>query len=167
MTQTNDNAPSHGKFVSLGEFREPIRIDCTEWTQDIPPEQWSRGKFVSLSEFREPIRVDCSASETPAPVTLVLTLDLAQGADAIAVRDKVVRLIETLSNFEKTLGGAGVTWDPKQSTAADGTVTMVLVPNDPTGAELRLEAMAKVTAATVAEFGPVVRIQAGVNRVAA
>jgi hypothetical protein len=167
MTQTNDNAPSHGKFVSLGEFREPIRIDCSEWTQDIPPEQWSRGKFVSLGEFRESIRIDCSATESLAPVTLVLSLDLTPGADAIAVRDKVVRLIETLSDFEKTLGGAGVTWDPKQSTAVDGTVTMVLLPNEPTGAEFRLEAMAKVTSAAVAEFGQIVRFQAGVNRVAA
>ena len=167
MTPTNDTPFSSGKFVSLIVTREPIEIDCSAWAEDIAPEEWSHGKFAAVTNYRPPITVDCSTWGEPCTTTLELTVELAPGADAGAVQAKMGRFIESLSEFEKSLGGAGVTWDRERSMVTPGTITLVLVPNDPVGDETRLAALAKVATAVMVEFAPIVRVQSGVKSEAA
>jgi len=100
--------------------------------------------------------------EPVEPVVLELTLTPAPGADAGELAAKVGRLIDSLDEFEKALGGAGVTRDPGPAANGPGTVTLVLRPNDPAGAEFRLGALAKVADAAVA-FGTGVRIRTEVK----
>jgi hypothetical protein len=167
MTSTNDTPLSPGRFVSQMDSREPIEVDCSAWAEDITPEQWSRGKFEAVTDYRPLITVDCSTWGEPTTTTLELTVELAPGADAESVQAKMGRFIESLSEFEKSLGGAGVTWDRERSMVTPGTITLVLVPNEPAGNETRLEALAKVATEIMVEFAPIVRVQSGARSEAA
>ncbi len=68
---------------------------------------------------------------------LVLTLDT--GADAGEVFTRVSKLLGELDAYARASGGAGLTLDTKQSRAEPGTVTLRLVPADPSRKEKQAE----------------------------
>ena len=60
---------------------------------------------------------------------LILTLE--DGADAAEVFRRASDLIGALDEFARASGGKGLTLDASQSSAVPGTVTLRLVPSDP------------------------------------
>jgi hypothetical protein len=110
-----------------------------------------------LIHVRHPlIQAEWTCEPVEAP-SLELTVRPVGDADAAAAR--FTRLIDSLSEYERKLGGAGVTRDPVRSRAEPGTVTLVLVPNDPVGAEERLEALGRVAVAAGEFAGESVRAE--------
>jgi hypothetical protein len=132
------------RFVRVGRAAHVVTLHGEATTPDDRPV--STGKWVRVSRPALPVVTLCA--EPVLPVNLEVAFPVAGGMGP-ALLDKVAALIDGLSEFETSLGGAGVTRDLARSRAEGGTVTLVFVPNDPAGSAERLSAFAKVAATAV------------------
>jgi hypothetical protein len=124
----------------------PIEVDCSDWP---------RGPG-SYTDCDLPVLVALPPVEmefVPQPaVFLELTFTLTPGADTNRVFANTVRLFERVDQYEKSLGGSGVWWEPERPRGQNGTVQMMLAPKESTGAEQRLQNLAALIVGAVAAF---------------
>jgi hypothetical protein len=120
----------------------------------VEPTDDCRPKLVHV---RRPLVRGTLTFEPAGPAFLELTVTPA--GDAAAAFARVAELVDRLSEYDQAVGGAGVTRDAARSRAEPGAVTLVVVANDPAGAEARLEAFGRVAAAAVGYAGEAVRAE--------
>jgi hypothetical protein len=124
-----------------------VEADCSEWVKrisDVPIEKWTRVKVGQVIDGHATlVPVDSSTADPRHYLELELPVAGSEG-EAVA---RVETLIAGLSAAERALGGAGLTRNPARSSAAAGTLTLVLDPMDPAGAERRLTAIALIVQA--------------------
>ena len=153
-------SPAPNPERSSGEFRRMTKsvpaavvVDGSGWKRMPGPR--TAGKLVSLTKSLPAAAVvDGSGwgGVTPTAVALEVMLTLTDDADPAEVNTAVVRLINSLSAFEKSLGGSGVSLSVGRSSAERGRVVLCLFPNDQTGAESRLSQLAGVMMTATGAF---------------
>jgi hypothetical protein len=104
--------------------------------------------------------------EPAVPLYLELTLTLRPDTDkdtVAAVFEKLTTLVELLNGYEAELGGTGFAVDePRSGIKAGPAVGLVLLPNDPNGAERRLAKVAELLAKAASEYAGKAGVVAGV-----
>ncbi|MBA4062113.1 MAG: hypothetical protein C0501_00075 [Isosphaera sp.] len=108
-----------------------------------------------------------SVASVHLELTVALRPDTAAAAVA-AVFGKLTDLVAVLNAYEADLGGAGFWVDESRSGARPGpAVGLVLVPNEPAGAEGRLRRVADLLVKTAGGYAGVAKVAAKVVSAAA
>jgi len=148
MTTPN---PSSEKFVRLSRPAIPLIKLTAEHEPDDRPV--SKGKWVRVCQ---PAVVVKLVAEPVVSVYLELKLTLRSDTDAVtanATYDKLTGLVGLLNAFEAELGGSGFLMDIGKSGVKPGpAVGLVLMPNNPNGADRRLATVAELLAKAASEY---------------
>jgi hypothetical protein len=89
----------------------------------------------------------------PSGVALSLTFHFDAGAIPTSLTQDVLELLDALHEYDKSLGGQGLSLNRSLSRAGEGCLTVVLRPNERKGAWMRLQQMAEQLGVPAAE-GP-------------
>jgi hypothetical protein len=104
--------------------------------------------------------------EPVVSIYLELTLSLRPETDKTSVSaifEKLTVLVDLFNDYEAELGGVGFTVDATRSGVKAGpTIGLVLVPNDPNGAERRLAKVAELLAKAASEYPDKAEVSVGV-----
>jgi hypothetical protein len=138
-----------------------IEVDCSDWTRG--PGSYTDCDLVRVCESLPPVEMEF----VPRPdVFLELTFTLAPDADAGRVFANAVKLFERVDEYDKSLGGSGVRWEPERSHPRNGTLHLMLAPKESAGAEQRLPQLAALIVGAVAAFQAVNAVSARGRRAA-
>lgn len=148
MSDETPGPRSSGKLVPRSRAHPAVRLEVTP----VSPRAGKRSSGKLVPQGRAHPAVVLGPVNRVSPVVLELTFTLTVGAGAEDMTAKIVRLIDTLNEFEKVLGGAGVTHAAGHPAAGPGTFVVVVVPNESAGAQDRLSQLATVVATAVREF---------------
>jgi hypothetical protein len=96
----------------------------------------SEAPVTVLSEVR------WSLGHPPVVPMLQLTFYLRPEVDPAGLSFDVLRFFQGLSQYERELGGTGLTWDEAHSQGAADAVRLVVAPNERRGAKERLTRLA-------------------------
>lgn len=58
---------SRGRSINAAKQIPMIKVDCSGWESDIPPDQWSRGRSINGARNLGIIDVDASTWDTDSP----------------------------------------------------------------------------------------------------
>jgi hypothetical protein len=139
----------------------PIEVDCSDWARG--PGTYTECDLARVCEALPPVDVEF----VPLPaVFLELTCTLIPGADAGRVFANAVKLFKRVDEYDKSLGGSGVRWEPEHSHPKNGTLHLMLAPREPAGAEQRLPHLAALVVGAVSAFQAVSAVSARGRRAA-
>ena len=155
MNQEYSTPSSSGGMIRVGQSLPMVELDCSDWPREPGPR--SSGQLVRVCESLPPFEMEFARE---ADLFLELTFTLVPGADRDRLFTKVTTLCERANDYERSLGGAGMRWDKERSLSHNGTLQMVLVPNNPVDAEQRLQMLATLLVSAVAENAAVHTISA-------
>jgi hypothetical protein len=161
MTEKTPVLRASGPLIRVCQSLPAVEIDCSDWPREA--ETRSSGQLVRVCDSLPAVEMEF-VCETD--LFLELTFTLVPGADANRVFSKVTALCEQANNYERSLGGAGLRWNKERSTAHNGTLQLVLVPNNSETAQQHLQMLATLLVSAVAENASVRTIQARGCRVA-
>jgi hypothetical protein len=147
MTAESPLPRSSDQLVRVCQTLPPIEVDCSDWVCETEP--YTSTSLERVCQTLPPIEAEFFP---PSDVFLELTFTLAANADANRILDKATKLFERVDEYEKSLGGAGITWDRERSNTQNGTLSLILMPNNPADAEQYLQTLATLVVGALAEF---------------
>jgi hypothetical protein len=124
------------RLVKKALLRPAVEVDCTDWQTGEATAQWTTGRFVKQSLVRPAVEVDCSGWPECATVCLEMTLEPGATVDAVQLAFGLFDVLKAVNDLERALGGTGLT--KVAAGQANGTVTLVLAPEQQTGAADRI-----------------------------
>lgn len=162
------NEPAHGSS-SFGRLTRPpstslapIRLDCSTWDADVPPDRWSSGTLASVPRIAH---AEGKGAFIPADnLDLEIALRIlpsAKAVDGFAVATQLLAAVLTHDQAH------GLTYDRARSGAKDDRVVIVLTPGqaDP-NAEACLEKLAETIRVAMNEAAGIALSEVRVRRAA-
>jgi hypothetical protein len=155
MTPESNPPHSIDRLVGICQSLPAVEVDCSDWPRG--PGSYTDCDLERVCEPLPPVEMEF----VPRPdVFLDLTFTLAPGADAGRVFANAVKLFERVDEYDKSLGGSGVRWEPDRSRPQNGTLHVMLAPKESAGAEQRLHQLASLIVGAVAAFQAVNAVSA-------
>ena len=136
--QFSNAEETNGRFQRDGiRAMPPIEVDCSEWMNDIPADQWTTGTFQRACRALPPVAVDF----VPTSVALEITLTMEPQTKPEQAFLLAVRILAALSQAEPE---AGLTYDSQRSRIDGGCVIIVLAVNSRNGVSPSVECFSNV-----------------------